>query len=52
MLVRLFRYHFEEEPLRTESEHCTKSGHVSIAVDFPSFREHNPLESPPPKRAL
>jgi hypothetical protein len=23
-----------------------KSGHVSIAVDFPFFREHNPLESP------
>jgi hypothetical protein len=21
------RYHFEEERLRTESEHCTKSGH-------------------------
>ena len=25
--VRLLRYHFEEERLRTESEHCTKSGH-------------------------
>ncbi len=25
MLVCLLRYHFEEERLRTESEHCTKS---------------------------
>ncbi len=29
MLVRLLRYHFEEERLRTESEHCTKFGQLT-----------------------
>ena len=44
-MVRLLRYHFEEERLRTKAR-STAPKAFSIAVDFPSFQEHNPLESP------
>ena len=44
-MVRLLRYHFEEERLRTKAR-STAPKVFSIAVDFPSFQEHNPLESP------